>query len=98
MHEADVVDYNDAELMAVLMSREVRARRLNWISIASLEQPMRVLAKVRHRHEPQPAILSRGATEDEAIAIFDEPQRAITPGQAVIFYQGDEVVGGGWID
>ena len=56
----------------------------------------RVLAKIRHRHEPQPATLMPGA-DGTALAIFDEPQRAITPGQAAIFYQEDEVVGGGWI-
>jgi tRNA-specific 2-thiouridylase len=82
---------------ADLMSREVRVDRLNWISIASLTQPMRVKAKVRHRHEPQWATLSPGDEDGTALAIFDEPQRAITPGQAAIFYDGDEVVGGGWI-
>ena len=80
-----------------LMSREVRVDRLNWISIADLTEPIRVMAKVRHRHEPQWATLSPGAEAGTALGIFDEPQRAITPGQAAIFYQGDEVVGGGWI-
>jgi tRNA-uridine 2-sulfurtransferase len=80
-----------------LMSREVRVDRLNWISIAELTEPIRVMAKVRHRHEPQWATLSPGAEAGTALGIFDEPQRAITPGQAAIFYQGDEVVGGGWI-
>jgi tRNA-specific 2-thiouridylase len=79
-----------------LLTRELRADRLNWISIPELTEPIRVLAKVRHRHEPQPATLSPGPN-GTAVAIFDEPQRAITPGQAAIFFQGEEVVGGGWI-
>lgn len=81
---------------ADLFTSEVRTDRLNWISIPELTEPIRVLAKIRHRHEPQPATLSPGPG-GTAIAIFDEPQRAITPGQAAIFYQEDEVVGGGWI-
>jgi tRNA-specific 2-thiouridylase len=80
-----------------LMSREVRVNRVNWISVAEVMEPMRVMAKVRHRHEPRAATLKAGAEPGTAFAVFDEPQRAITPGQAAIFYQGDEVVGGGWI-
>ncbi len=80
-----------------LMSHEVHVDRLNWISIPELTAPLRVMAKVRHRHEPQPATLQPGSERGTALAVFDEPQRAITPGQAAIFYQGDEVVGGGWI-
>ena len=79
-----------------LMSRELRVDRLNWISIAELTEPIRVQAKVRHRHQPQPATLMPGP-DGTALAVFDEPQRAITPGQAALFYQEDEVVGGGWI-
>ena len=81
---------------AELATRHLRARRLNWISIPSLTGPMRVCAKIRHRHEPAWATLEP-AGADEAIATFDEPQRAVTPGQSAVFYEGDEVVGGGWI-
>jgi tRNA-specific 2-thiouridylase len=81
---------------AELATRTLRARQLNWISIAELTGPMRVRAKIRHRHEPAWATLEP-AGEDEAVATFDEPQRAVTPGQSAVFYDGDEVVGGGWI-
>jgi len=81
---------------AELATRTLRARQLNWISIAELTGPMRVRAKIRHRHEPAWATLEP-AGADEVAATFDEPQRAVTPGQAAVFYEGDEVVGGGWI-
>ncbi len=80
-----------------LMSREVRVERVNWISVAEVTEPMRVMCKVRHRHEPQWATLSAGSETGTAVAMFDEAQRAITPGQAAIFYDRDDVVGGGWI-
>jgi tRNA-uridine 2-sulfurtransferase len=76
--------------------RTLRARDLNWISIASLDASMRVKAKIRHRHEPAWATIEM-AGPDEVLATFDEPQRAVTPGQSAVFYDGDEVVGGGWI-
>jgi tRNA-specific 2-thiouridylase len=79
-----------------LASRTLRARQLNWISIDRLTQAMRVRAKIRHRHEPAWATLEP-AGADEVRATFDEPQRAVTPGQSAVFYDGDEVVGGGWI-
>jgi tRNA-specific 2-thiouridylase len=81
---------------AELATRTLRARQLNWISIAELKGTMRVRAKIRHRHEPAWATLEP-AGPDEAVATFDEPQRAVTPGQSAVFYDGDEVVGGGWI-
>jgi tRNA-specific 2-thiouridylase len=79
-----------------LLSRELRAERLNWISVEGLVGEMRVRVKIRHRHEPAWATLSQDG-EDGVRAEFDEPQRAITPGQAAVFYDGDDVVGGGWI-
>jgi tRNA-specific 2-thiouridylase len=83
---------SDAELATLTL----RARDLNWISIPELTAPMRVRIKIRHRHEPAWATLEPTAT-DEVLATFDEPQRAVTPGQSAVFYDGDEVVGGGWI-
>jgi tRNA-uridine 2-sulfurtransferase len=79
-----------------LLSSTMVARRLNWISVADLTEPMRVSVKVRHRHEPAAATI-RKTGPDEVTAIFDEPVRAVTPGQAAVFYQNDVVVGGGWI-
>ena len=86
-----------------LLSRALTARDLNWIAIDGLRDagpdanaPMRVQAKIRHRHEPAPAVLEP-VPNGELRVTFDEPQRAITPGQAVVFYDGDLVVGGGWI-
>ena len=81
---------------AELATRTLRANRLNWISIPALTEPMRVQAKIRHRHEPAWATMEP-ASPGEVIATFDEPQRAVTPGQSAVFYDGDEVVGGGWI-
>src|SRR3954467_7237878 len=78
-----------------LRSRTLRAHRLNWIAFETLEHPMRVKAKIRHRHEPADAEVRMDG--DQAVVTFDDPQRAITPGQAVVFYESDIVVGGGWI-
>jgi tRNA-uridine 2-sulfurtransferase len=79
-----------------LTSRTMVVRKLNWISVDDLHGPMRVKAKIRHRHEPADAVIEKTGAE-EVLATFDVPQRAITPGQAAVFYDGDIVVGGGWI-
>ena len=79
-----------------LFSRTLRANRVNWIAIDDLREPMRVQAKIRHRHEPASGTMEK-IGDDEVMLTFDEPQRAITPGQAVVFYDGHVVVGGGWI-
>jgi tRNA-specific 2-thiouridylase len=81
---------------AELATRHLHANRLNWISIPDLTAPMRVRIKIRHRHEPAWATLEP-AGASEVRATFDEPQRAVTPGQSAVFYDSDEVVGGGWI-
>jgi tRNA-specific 2-thiouridylase len=79
-----------------LYSRTLRTHRVNLISVSDLDAPMRVSVKIRHRHEPAAAIIEKTG-EDEIVVTFDEPQRAITPGQAAVFYRDDVVVGGGWI-
>ena len=79
-----------------LLSRELFADHLNWISVEEPYAGMRVEAKIRHRHEPAAAILEPDGP-GRVRAVFDQSQRAITPGQSAVFYQGDEVVGGGWI-
>jgi tRNA-specific 2-thiouridylase len=81
---------------ADLYSQTLRARKVNLISVENLDEPKRVRVKIRHRHEAASAILEQSG-EDEVVLTFDEPQRAITPGQAAVFYDGDVVVGGGWI-
>lgn len=79
-----------------LHTRHGVADRVNWISIDALRGPMRVQAKIRHRHQPAQATIE--PIDDGRVAIlFDEPQRAITPGQAAMFFEGDVVVGGGWL-
>lgn len=79
-----------------LMHRTLRATDWNWIPFPSLTEPIRVTAKVRYRHTEQPATVypEHGGY---ARVEFDEPQRAITTGQAVVLYDGDLVIGGGTI-
>jgi len=79
-----------------LYSRTLLARRTNLIAVDDVQEPMHVRVKIRHRHEPALATIEKTGI-DEILVTFDEPQRAITPGQAAVFYDGDVVVGGGWI-
>lgn len=79
-----------------LYSKTLTANNINLISMEKIENPVRVKAKVRYRHAEQPATVIQ--TGDDSITVeFDEPQRAITAGQAVVLYDGDTVVGGGTI-
>ena len=73
------------------------ASSVNWISGIEPIDWLGVTAQIRHRHAAAPARV-RGTDEGRAELEFDAPQTAITPGQAVVFYHGDEVLGGGWID
>jgi tRNA-specific 2-thiouridylase len=79
-----------------LYSDTLRVRRTNLIACAELDEPLRVTVKIRHRHEPAPATIE-ATGGDEIVVKFDQAQRAITPGQAAVFYDDDVVVGGGWI-
>lgn len=79
-----------------LGGRVLDAERVNWISGRVPDGPMRVTGRIRHRHQDAPGTVE-ATGEATARLTFDDPQTAITPGQAVVFYQGDEVVGGGWI-
>jgi tRNA-specific 2-thiouridylase len=79
-----------------LYSRTLRAHRVNLISTVELREPMRVSVKIRHKHQPAGAVIE-SVGPDEVQVTFDEPQRALTPGQAAVFYEDDIVVGGGWI-
>ncbi|MDQ3010005.1 MAG: tRNA 2-thiouridine(34) synthase MnmA [Acidobacteriota bacterium] len=79
-----------------LLKHEMTVTRVNWIAIEELIEPMRVSVKIRSRAEEAPASLSKN--EDGTVQVtFDEAQRAVTPGQAAVFYHDDVVVGGGWI-
>jgi tRNA-specific 2-thiouridylase len=79
-----------------LLRSEFTAAGVNWVALESPDQDVSADVRVRYRHTPAPAtIVPIDGTR--ARITFDEPQRAITPGQATVFYRGDEVVGGGWI-
>ena len=97
-----VVAINPAANRLIVGSREdllrstLVAERVNWVSIEPPQAARRIQAKIRSRHEPADATLMpepKGAVR----VTFDEPQSALTPGQAVVFYDGEYVLGGGWI-
>ena len=79
-----------------LLSNEFTVARANWIAFDDPKESVRAEVRVRYRHTAAAATITPLANERARI-VFDEPQRAITPGQASVFYRGDEVLGGGWI-
>src|SRR5438876_7163 len=80
----------------VLRKTVCEVEGVNWISCDRPSVPLRAFAKIRHKHEPAPAIIEPLAAATARVT-FDAPQRAITPGQAAVFYNGHVVLGGGWI-
>ena len=90
----------EPELNQIVIGEDPQRKRFtvrdeNWIAIEKLSDPIRCEVQIRNRFEPKPAMVS---FEDNQVTVeFDEPQRAITPGQAAVFYWDDVVVGGGWI-
>ena len=72
------------------------ADNVNWIAFEKPEEPIRADVKIRFRAKEQPATVTPNP-DGTVTVIFDEPQRAITPGQSVVLYDGDYVVGGGVI-
>ena len=80
----------------VLRKTVCEVEGVNWISCENPSAPIRAFAKIRHKHEPAPATIEP-LEATSARVTFDAPQRAITPGQAAVFYDGDVVLGGGWI-
>ena len=91
VHNTVTVGPNEA-----LFAKTLVATDWNWIPFPTLEEPMRVTARARYNQKEQPATVypdENGMTR----VVFDQPQRAMTPGQAVVLYDGDLVVGGGTI-
>jgi len=80
----------------MLEQTRLTASGVNWLIETPLT-PLRLAVQIRHRHQAAPATV-RALGDDRAEVEFDTPQLAITPGQAAVFYDGDRVVGGGWID
>lgn len=81
-----------------LLRAELTARDANWIAFPNLTAPMRVKVKIRNKHDSAPATVYPLEDSKRFRVRFDEPQRAVTPGQAAVLYDDEVVVGGGWIE
>ena len=80
-----------------LFSRECHVGNVNYMAEAMLAQPVRAIGKVRYSHRGAPCEL-KPQPDGTLLAVFDEPQRAMTPGQAAVFYRDDYVLCGGTIE
>ena len=78
------------------MTTQLRARNLNFMAVEDLTEPLHVFTKIRYNHKGAWCTIEKTG-EDEVLCTFDEPQRAVTPGQAVVFYDREYVLGGGTI-
>jgi tRNA-specific 2-thiouridylase len=81
-----------------LLTDRARVSGVNWISIAAPAELIRAEVKIRNKHVAAPATLLPTSDRDRIEVHFDEPQRAVTPGQAAVFYSDHLVLGGGWIE
>lgn len=81
-----------------LLSARLCAREVNWVSMAPPARPVRAKVRIRNKHLPAWATVTPLEDGRRVEVLFDEPQRAITPGQGAVFYDGDLVLGGGWIE
>lgn len=79
-----------------LLCNEFEVEGVNWVSISTPEEPIRGEVRIRNQHQPASAWITP-SDESQVAVLFDEPQRAVTPGQAAVFYDGDLVLGGGMI-
>jgi tRNA-uridine 2-sulfurtransferase len=81
-----------------LMRQSLTAREVNWLSIAAPQAPRPAQVKIRNKHAAAQATLIPTGDDSRIEVQFEQPQRAVTPGQAAVFYDGDLVLGGGWIE
>ena len=79
-----------------LLAKSCRVTDINWIAVVP-EGPLAAHTRIRYRHRAVASMVSP-IGHDGAVVRFDQPQAAVTPGQGAVFYQGDEVIGGGWIE
>jgi tRNA-specific 2-thiouridylase len=80
-----------------LYKKELVAEKVNWVSGGQAKMPLEIKAKIRYSHPARSATITKKLKPKTYKLVFSRPQRAITPGQSVVFYRGQEVLGGGVI-